>query len=165
MGIDLAKYFMRNFINIITENVGRPPLPSAGETPWWIATLAPLTKMMKKKHSYYGWTWVTGGCFAFVEAAHEAYGGEKWGVCSYAVEDECWDVEHAVLKVAGVYYDYNGVFDPAAYIVKLRRKYPRLKKSQIEMLPENGDGVCWMQDDFFDDEGLDTLHRILKTGA
>lgn len=137
----------------------RPPLPALGEKPWWVSALAPMTRQL----SGGGWSWISGGCFAFADRLQKAYGGQLWGVARYDPEFDAFDTEHAVVLVKGGYYDFNGVFDPAAYITKLARKDKRAGNGPYrrEMRPKREAG--WFDDEYLNDDQWRDLLLVLKS--
>lgn len=106
-----------------------------------------------------GWSWTTGGCFAFAEAFQAAFGGELYGVCT----KESWDdgdgeefdypVGHAIVLFRGKFYDYDGEFDPATI------------KSHQAVMAKSDDHVSWFVDEFFDDGQMRTLAEIMRQCA
>ena len=159
---------MRQYLRIIegrgmlrvVQPASHPPLPGPGEKPWWVPALAKLTRELSGD----GWTWTTGGCFAFAEQLQKAYGGKLWGVARLDPDFDEWDTEHAVVAINGVYYDFGGVFDPVSYMAKLARNDKKHGNGPYrrEMRPKNKAG--WFEDEFLDDRQMRDLLIVLKTG-
>jgi hypothetical protein len=135
----------------LVEAIQPPPpaLPRLGETPFWIAPLAKMTQRLGLKN------WSAGGCFAFADTLAKVYKGQRWGVCS-AYDDE-YGVEHAMVKIGGLFYDYRGAWSEPLKSIKSKR--------ETFMKPARDPLVLWMDDEFLDDDDLAILQRILRTGA
>lgn len=118
----------------------------------WKKALEPLTKQLYREYRDREWTWTTGGCFAFAEAFQAAYGGELYGVCSQegSGDDMDFPVEHAIIKLGGKFYDYNGIFDIGSV------KPPYMIKSRDD------DYVFWFEDDFLNDKQWKKLFDTMK---
>lgn len=143
---------MRQFINIV-ENANNS-LPMAGQVPFWVGPLKPLTKRIKGNWGN-RWTWTEGGCFAFAEIFHEVYGGEFWGVCSDPDGEDDYAVEHAMVKVNGLFYDFTGVVDVEKYMKKLSKENGR----ELKLLPRHE--AFWFEDEYLDDDDLEYLRDVL----
>ena len=156
----MLKYSMRNFIDVIVEAQNKPPLPVLGERPWWIEPLASLTKELSNEN----WSWLEGGCFAFADRLRKAYGGQLWAMARYDEDFDEWNADHAVVKINGQYYDYNGVFDPETYAVHLAKldKFRNQGPYRREMMPKSK--INWFEDEWLDQQQWDGLLRVLKTG-
>lgn len=133
-------------------------MPDAGAIPPWAAALEPLTERLKDECGD-NWGWTQGGCFAFAEAFVETYGGEFWAVCSRCVEDGETDfpVEHAIVRVGDAFYDYSGRLDLDAYCSLLHANTGR----EILVKARTDDGVFWFEDEFLDEDAMDTLKATL----
>lgn len=144
---------------IENAGAGKIALPNPGETPYWVAGLASLTKQLQRTGGFWK-SWTQGGCFAFAEALHEVFGGELWGVCSRDGGDDDYDypVEHAMLKVGDRFYDYTGVVDVPAYMERLAQE----RKREMFLKPASDPEVFWFEDEFMDDEQMATLRRVLR---
>lgn len=118
----------------------------------WKARLAHHVAPMNEGYPFGEWTWTTGGCFAFAEAFHAAFGGEFYGVCR-VTDDEDLPVDHALVKLGSVYYDHDGPFDVS-----------KIAADQV-VRHRDDDYVCWFEDDFFDDEGWAEIHAVLADCA
>lgn len=121
----------------------------------WKDLLRPLEEEQQDGYHGLNWTWTTGGCFAFAEAFQAAFGGEFYGVCRVSEEagDPDLPVDHALVMLDGVLYDHDGVFDPAGI------------KANQTIRHRDDDYVCWFEDDFFDDEGMEAIHAVLEQCA
>ena len=119
----------------------------------WQQKLAPLTKKMMSEWKDSNWSWTTGGCFAFAEAFQKAFGGQLYGVCRIYTENGETDypVDHALVKLNGQFYDYNGIYN---------RK--TVKKNQV-IKAASEDGVGWFEDDFLDDKQMSFLFKTMKS--
>lgn len=152
---------MRDLINLV-ENAHAGRLPAPGQTPYWVAPLAPYTAELRRGWGR-EWTWVTGGCFAFAEALHDVFGGELWGVCSHVDADDGlgddYPVEHAMVKIGGKFYDFNGVVDAEAYMAALSKEKPY---ATMSVRPKTDPEIFWFEDEYIDDEGMDLLRRVLS---
>lgn len=139
---------------IMTEAVRKlplPALPKVGETPFWIRPLRALTKQNNLG------TWNKGGCFAFADTLAEVYHGERWGVCSMDAEDGDFPVEHAMVKIGGVFYDFRGAWTDPLTSIKSKRK--------LFLKPASDPLVFWFEDEFLDDDDFATLEHVLRTGS
>jgi hypothetical protein len=116
----------------------------------WQSKLAPL--QVKLDRQYEGWTWTTGGCFAFASAFQSAFGGEFYGVCRPSVENGMTDypVDHALVKLGDVFYDHDGPYDPESIL-----------EGQV-IMSRDDDYVCWFEDDFLGDRQWKKVHEVLK---
>lgn len=149
-----------------TGDIMQVSLPAPNQSPWWVAPLAPFTAEQRRDWGR-DWSWVTGGCFAFAEALHDVFGGELWGICSHIDADDGlgddYPVEHALVKINGQFYDFNGVVDVDSYMARLGKG----KKRQglpvtLSVRPQTDPDVFWFEDEYVDDEGMDLLRKVLS---
>ena len=150
----------------ITETIvpnKKQPLPAPGQKPWWVSVLAPMTAELG---TWGNWSWTTGGCFAFADRLQKAYGGQLWCVARYDPEGDDWGAEHAVVRIGGVFYDFNGVFDPETYMAMLAKANRKKGKDPYhrEMKRKGSPGLMWFEDEFLDDKQWKQLLIVLKTG-
>lgn len=129
--------------------MGLPINPSA-----WQSALSDLTQQLVEANAdLVEWSWTNGGCFAFAAAFSKVFGGELYGVCKPETTEGYTDypVGHALVKLNGVFYDYNGVFDTAAVAA------PEVIKAKSD------DDVAWFDDYFLDEQQTKKLRQILKS--
>jgi hypothetical protein len=118
----------------------------------WKSRLGHHVDQMRASSGYDTWSWTEGGCFAFASAFQAAFGGELFGVCRVISEDDL-PVDHALVELDGVLYDFDGPFDTAS-----------IRDDQV-IRRHDDDYVCWFEDDFFDDEGWAEIHAVLADCA
>lgn len=136
-------------------------LPEAGEVPAWHAPLRGLTRRTTAAWRDRGWSWTTGGCFAFAEAFKAAFGGDEFGICSRDAAEGDYPVEHAVVRVGDDFFDYSGRLDIEAEMAALTARTGR----EMFLKRRDDDGVFWFEDDFLDDKDMARLHDVLAACA
>lgn len=118
----------------------------------WKERLAPYEAEIRQSFGE-DWTWTTGGCFAFAEAFHAAFGGEFYGLCRVEEGVEDFAVDHALVMLDDVLYDHDGPFDTS-----------KIRTDQV-IKHRDEDYVFWFEDDFFHDEGWEAIHIVLRECA
>lgn len=119
----------------------------------WQSALSDLTQQLVKANAdLVEWSWTNGGCFAFAAAFSKVFGGELFGVCRPETTDGYTDypVGHAIVKLNGTFYDYNGAFNVASVVT------PDVIKAKTD------EDVAWFDDYFLDEQQTKKLHHILK---
>lgn len=151
---------MRNYINIIESGEG---LPAPNVKPFWITSLMPLTADLKRTWGR-DWSWVSGGCFAFAEVFQSVFGGELYGICTEVTEsgETDYPVEHALVKLNGAFYDFNGVADIDAQISEIKQwKLKQGVDLPVSLKSRDDDYVFWFEDEYLDDEEMKFLKSVL----
>jgi hypothetical protein len=141
------------YYQITAESAAKLPLPAfpqVGEMPFWIRPLRRISARLELGK------WSKGGCFAFADALAAIYKGQRWGVCSLD-KDGGYPVEHAMVKIGAVFYDFRGAWlDPLKSVNSGRKLY---------LKPASDPSVFWFEDEFLDDADFTTLKHVLRTGS
>lgn len=148
---------------IMTE--AQQPLPTPGQTPWWVSVLTPMTKKLNTWLDG-SWSWTAGGCSAFADRLQKAYGGQQWCVARYDPDGPDWAADHAVVRIGGAFYDFSGVFNPDNYIAALAKQEQTKGKTphRRAMKRKGSPGLYWFDDQYLDDTQWKQLLIALKTG-
>jgi hypothetical protein len=122
----------------------------------WKGPLMRIASQIRRVHR--GWTWTKGGCFAFAEAFHKAFGGELYGVCRHDLRGKDWPVDHAVVRLGGKFWDFDGSHTARA----LLKRYG-IRGSAIKS--EADEDVHWFTDDFLNDSQWSELQSVMAAAA
>lgn len=157
-GTDKNEYFYvpRGAMSESDTSGGKRKLPGrVGETPFWVKPMAPMTKKLGLGQ------WNEGGCFAFAEVLAKSFGGKLWGICSRQTDEDGatdFPVEHAIVKIAGRFYDYRGLLDVELEMRTMEAKNGR----KLFLKPASNPSVFWFEDEFLDDDDFAKLANILS---
>lgn len=113
----------------------------------WQKVLQPLTKELQRQNGT-SWTWVSGGCFAFAEQFAKVFGGKRRGIAKMDKSSGDYPVDHAVVELSGVLYDFNG-------------RYTKPLKKGETVVDKDAEGTYWFEDEFLDDKQMKALKSAL----